>query len=202
MKDLLKIGLLTLILAILLSSCATIVGGGKYYAKVQVVDHPLAKIEHNGIYKGTGEANFKADRRKANNFEITVKQDGCEKQTTKFTERQFRGWAFVGTVVTWTGLSINGGPWLPIPFGVIVDGAVGSWWKPDIREKGVTKQDFKNYIYQIDYSGCPTTIEGSQSVILEQTKAEKLREMKQLLDDGIITTEEYENEKSKILDNE
>ena len=34
------------------------------------------------------------------------------------------------------------------------------------------------------------------------TKYEKLRELKALLDDGIITQEEFEKEKKKILDNE
>lgn len=33
-----------------------------------------------------------------------------------------------------------------------------------------------------------------------QTKAEKLRDLKQLLDEGILTKEEYEKEKKKILD--
>ena len=44
---------------------------------------------------------------------------------------------------------------------------------------------------------------GTDNIIepqMSQTKAERLREMKKLLDDGIITKEEYEKEKKKILD--
>lgn len=146
---------LTLIAIVsIMTSCATIVGGSKYWAKVQVPDHPNAKIEYNGIYQGTGEASFTAKRSEANNFSVTIKKEGCETETKNFTQRSFRGWAFVGTVVGWTGLTINGGPWLPIPFGVIVDGATGAWWKPDVNEKGVRKEDYKHFTYQIDYTGC------------------------------------------------
>lgn len=142
--------LMLLAFTYLFSSCATIIGGNKYYAKVQVPDHPNAKIEYKGVYKGTGEANFKAKRKEANNFSVTIKEDGCETQTTDFTQRKFRGWAFAGTVVGWTGL-LQG---IPLPWGVVVDGANGAWWKPDINEKNVTKEDFNHYIYRIDYSGC------------------------------------------------
>lgn len=200
--DFFKTGFLLFIIAITFQNCATIAGGAKYNAQVVVEGHPYAKIEHNGVYRGTGIANFKADRRAANNFEITIKQDDCETQTTKFTNRTFRGWAFVGTVVTWTGLTINGGPWLPIPFGVIVDGSVGSWWKPDINESGITQNDYKNFVYTINYTGCPN--EEVKETLQTETKikAEDLRELKQLLEEKLITEEEFQKEKEKILDAE
>lgn len=134
----------------ILSSCATIVGGSKYWAKVQVPDHPNAKIEYKEIYQGTGEASFKVKRKEANTFSVTISEEGCETQTKSFTRRTFRGWSLAGTIVTWT-VSIN---YIPLPFGVIVDGATGAWWKPNINEKGITKQDFNHYIYSIDYTGC------------------------------------------------
>jgi hypothetical protein len=145
------------------TSCATIAGGSKYYAQVHVPEHHDARIEHNGIFKGTGTATIRAMRKEANNFSITVKKDGCETQTTTFTQRTFRGWAFAGTIVTWTGLTVNGA-FLPIPFGAIVDGATGSWWKPNVREKGVSKVDYKNFVYNIDYTGCDTDIQSSNDV--------------------------------------
>ena len=168
----------------MLTSCATIIGGSKYYAKVQVPDHPNAKIEYKGDYQGTGEATFKVKRKEANNFSVTIKEDGCETQIKNFKQRKFRGWAFAGTVLGWTGL-ING---IPLPWGVVVDGATGAWWKPDINEKGVTKQDFNNYIYQIDYTGCPTNQNNQINIATEKeqntkSKAERLRELKQLLDE-------------------
>ena len=144
--------LMLLATASILSSCATIVGGSKYYAKVQVPDHPNAKIEYKGNYQGTGEATFKAKRRESNEFSVIIKEEGCETQTKNFTQRQFRGWAFAGTVVGWTGV-ISTAPYV-LPWGIALDGITGAWWKPDINETGVTKQDFNHYIYRIDYTGC------------------------------------------------
>ncbi len=190
-----------LAIASIMTSCATIIGGSKYWAKVQVPDHPNAKIEYHGNYQGTGEASFTAKRSEANQFSVTIKEEGCETETKNFTNRSFRGWAFFGTVVGWTGLTINGGPWLPIPFGVIVDGPTGAWWKPDINEKGVSKQDYKHFNYQIDYTGCKS----NTSTIIKQgddsnSRIDKLKDLKKLLDEGVITKEEFEKEKKKILD--
>lgn len=46
----------------------------------------------------------------------------------------------------------------------------------------------------------PSAIEVEQREIQLQSKADRLRELKQLLDDGIITQEEFEAEKKKILE--
>jgi len=95
------ISVLTPIIGInMLTSCATIVGGSRYYAKVQIPDYPNAKIEYNESYQGTGEASFLVKRKEANNFSITIKEDGCKTETKKFTQRTFRGWAFVGSIGT------------------------------------------------------------------------------------------------------
>lgn len=48
--------------------------------------------------------------------------------------------------------------------------------------------------------GFPSVIEVEQRQIQLKSKAERLRELKQLLDDGIITQEEFEAEKKKILE--
>jgi len=197
-----------LVITLLFSNCATIIGGSKYYAKVQVPDHPNAKIEYKGDYKGTGEATFKAKRKEANNFSITIKEKGCETQTTDFTQRTFRGWAFTGSLLGWTGLYQG----IPLPFGIVVDASTGAWWKPDINEKGVTKQDYNHYIYRINYTGCTNKKNNLQTMnnknvqkekiikLYTKSKADRLRELKQLLDDKIITQEEFEKEKKKILD--
>ena len=94
------------------SSCATIIGGAKYNAKVQVPNHPDATISVNGEYKGQGEANFLVKRRDANKLDITVQEENCEPETTHFSKRAFRGWAFVGTLVGWTGITPT---YLPLP---------------------------------------------------------------------------------------
>ncbi len=181
------------------SNCATIVGGSKYYAKIYVPDHPNATIDYNGQKVGKGEANVKLARKDADKMSITVSESGCKPQTTNFIQRSFRGWAFVGTIVTWTG-AVNG---IPLPWGVVVDGATGALWKPNVREKGVTKIDHKHYLYRIDYSGCAIEPEGQKKdQIVRQSKAELLRELKQLLEEGLITQDEFDTEKKKVLEGE
>ena len=96
--------LLVLVICTIMSSCATIIGGAKYNAKVLVPQHPQAAISYNGVYKGAGEANFKVKRRDANKVIITVQDEGCEPKTQEFKGRVFRGWAFAGTVVEWSQL--------------------------------------------------------------------------------------------------
>lgn len=203
---------------LLFSSCATIVGGAKYNARVRVPDHPNAKISINGQYRGNGEASMLINRKEANMVNVTVQEGEDEPQTTIFSGRRFRA----GTLIF--DLLLGWVP--PIPVGVIVDAATGAWWKPDERELGVTKVDTDNYLYTITYRPNPSnkknadlpqqnpiptptvtdtireepvtsTVEPAQS--LTKTKAEALRELKQLLDEGVLTQEEYDKEKAKLL---
>ena len=190
------------------SSCATIIGGAKYNAKVQVPNHPDATISVNGEYKGQGEAKFLVKRRNADKLSITVQEENCEPETTQFSKKAFRGWAFVGTVVGWTG-------WIPntyifLPWGIVVDGITGAWWKPDVTEKGVSKIDYDNFLYTITYKAVPkkgSTIKPEEKDkelknATAKSKTEILRELKQLFDDGVLTQEEYEKEKAKLLGSE
>ena len=196
--------LLFVVIALSFSSCATIIGGAKYNAKVQVPGHPNATISVDGQYKGQGEANFLIKRRDANKLNITVQEENCEPETTHFTKRAFRGWAFVGTLVGWTGITPNN---IPLPWGVVVDACTGAWWKPDINEKGVSKIDYDHFLYTINYKAIPkkdaviNPIEQkkSEASTVSKSKAERIRELKQLLDEGFLTQEEYEREKAKIL---
>ncbi|MEM6359208.1 MAG: SHOCT domain-containing protein [Bacteroidota bacterium] len=178
------------------SSCATIVGGSNYNAKVMVRDHRGAKIEYQGQTIGIGEASVRIPRKNADKVVFKISEEGCETQTMSFKKRTFRGWSFVGTLFGWTGI-ING---IPIPWGIIVDGATGAWWKPDISEKGVLKIDHNHFLYNIDYEGCAMKSKNNQ--IEKPTIAELLRELKKLLDEGIITQKEYDAEKKKILNRE
>lgn len=189
------------------SSCATIIGGAKYNAKVQVPNHPDAIISVNGEWKGKGEANFLVNRKDANKLNITVQEENCEPETMQFSKRTFRGWAFVGTLVGWTFYLTNA-PYVLIPAGVVVDACTGAWWKPDVTEKGVSKIDYDNFLYTITYKAIPK----KETVIMPEeinkgpmdsstkSKAEILRELKQLFDDGVLTQEEYEKEKAKVLE--
>jgi hypothetical protein len=133
-----------------LSSCATIIGGSNYYAHVTVKDHPNATIEYKNSIRGKGFASIQVPRKEANKLAFVVKEEGCAAQVDSFQTRSFRTWAFVGTVIGWTGL-IDG---IPLPWGVATDFATGAVWKPNVIEKGITKVDYKNYNYLIDYNGC------------------------------------------------
>jgi hypothetical protein len=143
-------------LAVLFLQCATIVGGSRYIAHVTVPDRPKAKISYNGNQMGFGDARFLVKRNTADKFKITVQEPGCEEQTFQYYTREFRGAAFVGTILGWTGVLVSNGTIIPIPWGVIVDLATGAVWKPNIMEPGVTKEDYKNFGYKINYTGCPT----------------------------------------------
>ena len=59
------------------TSCATIIGGTSYTAKVVAVDHPDAVISVNGETMGVGEASFQWKRSQADNLAITLKEEGC-----------------------------------------------------------------------------------------------------------------------------
>jgi hypothetical protein len=189
-----------------LSSCATIVGGSKYFAHVRIQGQPDAGIYVQNRLQGRGDAVFQVRRKDANKFSITVKKDGCEDQSFNYRSRTFRGWALVGSILTF-GYVVPGTPLL-IPYGTIIDIANGSYWKPSIFERGVTKMDYKHYAYNVEYTGCKTQ-ENKQVIIQEpkpsllenaKSKADRIREMKKLFDDGILTQEEYNKEKAKILD--
>lgn len=136
--------------AFLFSSCATIVGGSKYYANVMVRNNPHAKITYQGTFRGTGTATFKVKRSEADKFFFTVKEEGCEEQKFTYTSRTFRGWALAGTIFGWTD-TIDG---VPVPWGLAVDLATGALWKPNTAENGVVKQDYKNFVYSVHYENC------------------------------------------------
>lgn len=185
------------------SSCATIIGGAKYNAKIQVPNHPTATITVNGDYAGQGEANILVKRKDADKLTVTVKEENCEPETTRFNSKSFRGWAFAGTVLGWTGLIEPG---IPLPWGVVVDGCTGAWWKPDETEPGVRKIDYDHFLYIINYGSKPekgNAIENKKNDGQNtMSSTDKLRELKQLLDDGVLTQEEFEKEKAKILSSE
>lgn len=152
-----KIYLAAIGMAALFSSCATIVGGSRYVAHVVVVDKPSATIVVDGEEKGHGSATFLVKRNVADKLSIVVRQEGCAEQTFRYTTKEFRGGAFFGTIVGWTGVyASSDGTWIPLPFGVVVDLATGAVWKPNVMEKGVTKEDYKNFRYTINYTGCST----------------------------------------------
>jgi len=187
------------VFAFLSSSCATIIGGSRYYAHVFVENHPNASISYKGVSGGYGSAVFKVPRSEANRFTITVSEENCEKQNFTFKQRKIRGWALAGTLLGWT--SIIGG--IPVPIGLFFDLGTGALWRPDIAEKGVSKIDIKNYNYVItNYNNCAPKekMPVLNDPVNSKSKADRLFELKILLDRGILTQDEFDKEKKKILD--
>jgi hypothetical protein len=184
------------ILVSFLSSCATIIGGQKYRAIITVDDHPKAEISYNGTRIGKGGfATIKIPRKKANKIIFTVQQEGCEKEDFIYTHRKLRGWAFTGSILVFSAGSI-----IPISYGLLLDFALGSVWKPDNSEKGIIKNDYNHYNYILDYTGCNNHY--TEPVIAKpiKTKEERLKQLKTWFDEDLITEEEYNTERQKILD--
>lgn len=142
--------LFVLIAILFISGCATIVGGSKYNAHIVVKDNPNALIFYKGEKIGSGSVIYKVKRKDANKLIFIVREEGCEEQEFSFKFKKLRGWALFGSIAGWTG---SLGP-VPFPFGTIVDISTGALWKPNIAEKGVTKENYKNFKYTLDYSGC------------------------------------------------
>jgi hypothetical protein len=136
-----------IVCSLMLSGCATIIGGSNYNAHIVVVDNPNARITYKGEVVGTGSAVVKVNRTQANKFAFSVKQEGYGERIYNYNSRSFRGWAFVGSVLLWTGM-YNG---IPLPWGVAVDLATGALWKPNVMEQGVSKDDYKNFRYRVSY---------------------------------------------------
>jgi hypothetical protein len=178
------------------TSCATVFGGSTYNAHVSVKDHPNAVIKHNGIMQGTGSAVIVAKRARANKFIMSVQDGNCPMKTDTFIGRSFRTGAFLASLILATGATSTG---IPIPWGIGIDFLTGSVWKPNDREVGVTKTDYRNFNYEIDYSSCPATISTIKLPIIQKSKADRLIELKSLLDKGILTIDEFNSEKKKIL---
>ena len=105
----------------------------------------------NGQFVGRGEAVVSVKRKLANQFSFTVESDECERETYRYNTRTFRGWSFFGSLIFWTGATSSG---LPLPFGIVLDGATGAWWKPNVNESGVYKKSLKNFEYKVNYFGC------------------------------------------------
>lgn len=136
--------------SMILASCGTIFGGSKYYAHVIVNNNNDAKIYYRDEYVGTGTASFKVKRYDANKVNITLKDRGCKDQTFSYKSNTIRGWATAGTILFWTGTA--GG--IPIPWGLGLDLITGALIKPNVMEEGISKDDYKNFKYTLEYKGC------------------------------------------------
>ncbi|MBL4709941.1 MAG: SHOCT domain-containing protein [Flavobacteriales bacterium] len=178
----------------LFSSCATIVGGSKYTAYVQVTNDPKANIRFNGLNIGQGSATIDIFRKDAARTSFEISKEGCPTQTFKFEKRIFRGWSLVGSFLL--APVISG---VPIPIWNVVDFATGAYYKPDKGDPRIIKNNYKNYYYNLSYDCDSPEDYSDSSKEVQNTKEGKLIELKELFDKGMITKEEYEKARQAIL---
>ena len=192
--------ILLICILVLNQGCALIFGGSNYYAIVEVKNNPHATIKYAGVAQGRGAATIKVPRSNADRFLFTVEDDYCPEERFEFKSRAFRGWSFVGTVIFWTGVYAG----IPLPWGVLFDGAFGAWWKPSIHEKGIEKMDYKHFRYKVNYENCAHSEDIYTQPYFEEprSKADQLRELKELLDEGLINEDDYRRQKQRILDDD
>ena len=195
----------------LLSSCATIIGGAKYRAQIVVPNHSEAKIHLNGKYLDEGSAFTKIKRQDAGKLNFKVEEEGFESQKFSFRSTKFRGGAFAGSLISGllTRLTFTNGTTVtsyPFPIQLFIDLAnYSSLMKPDKSENGVSKIDYKNYKYTLNYDPAP---KNQPATIIQDkkeepkrpsTKEESLKDLKRMYDEQIIDDEEYKIMKRRIL---
>ena len=196
--------LLFILLPMWLTSCATVIGGSRYNAEVIVEGHPHAEIRYYGRPIGYGKAYIEIERRDADRVYFTVKENGEEAQDFVFSGRKFRGWAFVHSLLWFTGYYKAPGVFLLNPWGVALDGMTGSWWKPDDSEPGIVKVNYDNYRYFLNYRTSNKKPEETPKKEGDTTGTPgeiemKLKQIEALRDNNRISEETYQKMRDDIL---
>ena len=128
---------------LLITSCATLSGGIRYHAHIEVPNQPNADIYYNNKLIGVGKANIKLKRLEARNLKLSIIARGCEKEEFIFYGDKTRAWSI----------------WYAFPanfffLGAAVDIVSGSWRKPNDSDPRIDKIDVNTYKYIINYQGC------------------------------------------------
>lgn len=196
--------LLLILLPIWLTSCATVIGGSRYNAEVIVDGHPNAEIRYYGRPIGYGRAVIQIERKEADRVYFSVKEKGEEPQDFVFSSRKFRGWAFVHSLLWFTGYLKTPEVILLNPWGVALDGITGAWWKPDVNEPGVVKVDYDYYRYFLNYRTSNKKPEETPKKEGDTTGTPdeiemKLKQIEALRDNKRISEETYKKMRDDIL---
>jgi hypothetical protein len=134
--------LLFVFISFLLSGCGVIFGGSRFTASIIAKDHPNAHVYVNGNDIGRGMAIGAFPRSRP--LTIELRQKGCEPKTQTF-DNKFRTGNFILSLFSW---GIVGG---------LIDLGTGASFKPDHRHNpAIEKITTKNFVFVVDYSGCPT----------------------------------------------
>lgn len=170
------------IVSIFLSSCGTIIGGSTYYAHIIVPKHPNAEIYLNNERVGTGSVSVEIKRKNANKLQFKIKEEGCMEENKYFTTYSIRGFATAGSILI-------GSPYF---IGLIVDLVTGSLIKPNTAENGIEKEDYKNFSYVLNYTGCAAPIKSVPKVVSKKIEFNEFPTTIFLLNGG--------NSKGKIIE--
>ena len=202
-------------LIILLTSCATIFGGARYNARVTVKNASDAKVTYNG-QKISNYGSILIKRKDAYKINFLVERKGYKPESYSFRRKELRGLALGGSFVS--GISVNQQTYNGttrttygfIPFVLIDLINFSSLWKPSTNESGVSKENYNNYRYKLNFHNSPVNISKKEieTIVVEKseeqeddflTQTEKLRDLKKMHDDGILTETEFIHMKQKII---
>ena len=129
------------------SSCATIINGSRYKARVIVRGREDTRIIYKGDTMGRGTAVFKVRRKEANKFVIILREGNCPEQQIKYNKRRFDVGACILSAILWGAE------------GVGLDFLTGAYWWPDYKQPGIRlvkkrKQGGPLVEYTVDYTNC------------------------------------------------
>ena len=180
-----KLVLIAVVTSIICSSCATIFGGRNYNAIIKT-NRPNAEITVNNQYIGTGNGTIIIPRKDANKLNITLHEEGCEDTVFNFSSRKIRGVSLAVALAPSTIIAsyltiispLNNDP-MTIAIGAILSLYLispslvdiinfSTMYKPDIKEAGVYKINYKNYEYRLQ-STCITNEPLSEKTVLNGT---------------------------------
>lgn len=130
-----------IVLGFMFSSCATIMYGPTYTAKVVVTNSQNTEIYVNNEYKGVDSVSFQWKRKLADNINITLREQNYDDQTFTYNTKDIAAGTIIGNVIL-VGL---------IP-GLIVDGITGSWYKPDTGAISIKQLNSQVYLYELIYN--------------------------------------------------
>jgi hypothetical protein len=86
---------------------------------------------------------------------LIINEIGCQPYTHKYSSKTPRLGPILGTASEITQMILA--QQIGIPLGSLIDLATGGYWKPNVKEPGLSKIDYDNFLYELDYPTCNIT---------------------------------------------